>query len=174
MVSLITKWANYLDKGLGRVSKWGWWVGAVFALLMLLGNTYEVISRYVFNKPSGFMDELLEFAFVGLVFLTLGWAWRTKAHIYVEVLIDRLPWRLQRGVYLGGLLLAFMVLVGMVYGSWAYEIDLYMTMRRPDSNLQTPWFIPHIMVGLGLTIYCLEMLATLIKETRLTLQRGPN
>ena len=172
MVSLIEKWAKSYDRGLGQVSKWGWWVGAAFALLMLLGNTYEVIARYVFNKPSGFMDELLEFAFVGLIFLALGWAWRTKAHIYVEVVIDRLPGRLQRGVYLAGLGLAFMVLVGMVFGAWAYEIDLFVTMRRPDSNLQTPWFIPHIMVILGVTIFCLEMLATLIKEINSAPQRG--
>ena len=172
MVSLIEKWVNYFDKGVGQVSKWGWWVGAVLALFMLLGNTYEVIARYVFNKPSGFMDGLLEYAFVFLIFLALGWAWRSKAHIYVEVLIDRLPGRLQRGVYLTGLLLAFLVLVGLVSAAWAYEIDLYVHMRRPDANLQVLWFLPHIVVVLGLTIFCLEMLVTMIKEISSMSQQG--
>lgn len=170
MVLLIEKWAKSYDRGLGQVSKWGWWAGAVLALFMLLGNTYEVISRYIFSRPSGFMDALLEYAFVGLIFLTLGWAWRTKAHIYVEVLLDRLPGRLHTVVYLGGLMLAFVVLVGLVSAAWAYEIDLYVRMRRPDANLQILWFIPHIVVVIGLTIFCLEMLATVVKEISSTFQ----
>jgi TRAP-type C4-dicarboxylate transport system permease small subunit len=170
MVSLIEKWANYFDKGLGQVSKWGWWAGAVLAVFMLLGNTYEVISRYIFFRPSGFMDELLEYAFVGIIFLVLGWAWRTKAHIYVEVLLDRLPGRLQRGVYLGGLVLSFVVLVGMVSAAWIFEKDLIVHMRRADSNLEMLLFIPMIMVGLGLTIFCLEVLTTMVKEISSTFQ----
>ena len=171
MASVIEKWARAYDKGLGAVSRWGNWIAIAFLAIMLVLNGYEVIARYVFSHPSRFMDEILTYLNIGLIFLALGWAWRMKGHINVDVVVSRLPGRWNTGFRLGGLVLSFAILVAVVWSLFLYEKHAIVSGARSFTELAMPRWLPMIMVLLGVTLYCLEMLATTVKEIKSSFSR---
>ncbi len=160
-----------VDILLGAISRWALIVGAILGAAIILGNAYEVIARYAFNNPTGVMDELLVYADTGLIWLALAWGWRTKSHIYVDIVTERLHGRVRSELAFATLVVSFLTAVGLAFAVWTYELELIRTWRRPDTNLGTPWAIPHILVSFGITIFCLEVLLTLYNEIRLRISR---
>lgn len=151
---------------LGAISRWAFIFGSILGVIIVIGNAYEVTARYAFNNPTGIMDEILIYADTILIWLILGWGWRTKSHISIEIITSRLRGRLRSRLSLGTLLVSFIAAVGLAVAVWLYEVELIRTWRRPDTNLGTPWAIPHMIVCIGVTIFCLEMLLTLFNEIK--------
>jgi TRAP-type C4-dicarboxylate transport system permease small subunit len=131
---------------------------------MLIGNAIEVIARYFFSRSTGIMDELMIYCNIGLIFLALGWGWRTKAHIYIEIILDRLHGRWYTTIYLGGLLLSLVTLIGLLVSAILYEESVIKSGLRAYTALGMSRWIPNIAICLGLFILFLELLLTIIKQ----------
>lgn len=166
MVSRMERWARTLDVGVGTASHTAFVVATILGAVIVLGNAWEVTARYVFSKPTGFMDEILVYANIILIWLALGWGWRSKSHINVEVVVDRLHGRWHTGVTLAAMFIAFMALVGLSWSVGAYETDLAVHWHRPDTVLKTPWAIPHGLVALGVILFTLEVLLSLVGQIK--------
>ncbi len=166
MASLMKKWFNIYDKFTNFLSLCGYWVGMVLLAIMLVGNAFEVVSRYFFNRSTGIMDEALIYCNIGIIFLALGWAWKTKAHIYVELVIDRLHGWWHTGVYLGGLVISLVTLIGLLVSAYLYERSVIESGLRAYTVWGVPRWIPMLIVCLGLFIFLLEVIMTLVKETK--------
>ena len=167
MVSIIKNWVEGYDTALGIISQYGLMAAIILGVLIVLGNGYEVVARYVFSNPSGIMDELLIYADIGLIWLPLGWIWRRKGHVSVDVLIDKLHGRWSHLLSLFIVFIAFITVVGLTLSVFLYEVHLIEAGRRPETALATPWAIPHILALLGIIIFSLEVLLSLVRAVRL-------
>lgn len=154
------------DMVLKSISHWAFILGSLLGVIIVVGNAYEVIARYAFNNPSGIMDEILIYADTALIWLILGWGWRTNSHIYVDIVTTRLHGQVRSRLAFATLVVSFLTAVGLAVAVWLYEVELIRTWRRPDTNLGTPWAIPHILVCFGITIFCLEVMLTLFNEIK--------
>jgi len=67
------------------------WIVLVLALL----NCYEVIMRYLFNKPSIWAFDLSYMLGGAFFALGMGYAWLTKAHVRVDVLYVNFSQKIQ-------------------------------------------------------------------------------
>lgn len=154
------------DSFLGFISHRFFVFAAILGIIIVACNAYEVIARYAFSKPTGFMEEVLIYADIGLIWLALAWGWRTKNHVSIEVFTNRLHGRWRSGVSRGALLISFVTLIGLLWAVIGYEGFLIRTWRRPDTELSTPWWIPHMMCVLGAVLFFLVVLIDVVKEIR--------
>ncbi|MEY3739374.1 MAG: hypothetical protein RLZZ192_49, partial [Pseudomonadota bacterium] len=51
---------------------------------------WEVFARYVLNEPTTWVTEIATYMLVAVAFLGLAAAQQARAHIYVELVVDRL------------------------------------------------------------------------------------
>ena len=61
---------------------------AIFAMTLII--FLQVISRYIFNSPLVWSEELSRYLFVWISFLAIADAVRTKSHIALSILTDRM------------------------------------------------------------------------------------
>src|SRR5512141_3015004 len=86
---------------------------AVMVLMMIvMGGSVvlQVASRYVFNRPTSWSEELARYLFVWITFLGAAVVIRKRRHVDVTVLTDRLPPGAAKVAYrLADLALVFML-----------------------------------------------------------------
>ena len=71
-------------------------VAAVITLYLVLSVDFEVIMRYVFNRPTRWVVDFTEYALVYILFLAMAWALSREGHVKVDILLSMLPARKQR------------------------------------------------------------------------------
>ena len=165
---MIGNWANAADKILGSVSRWVYWLAAPVLVYMVAANAYEIVSRYAFNRPTGFMDEILIYGNMGVIFLALAYAWRLGSHINVDIIPSKLRGRAQSRLRLGTLAISFIILVLLTSSVWRYQVYMFkLGWRLEATTLETPLWYSNSVICLAFALFCLEMLASLVKEIKL-------
>ena len=76
-----------------------WFAGAMFAVTMVL-VIINVFSRYFFNAPIAWVEEVATSCFVYTVFVGAAWCLRTRQHVGVDLLVERLPKKAREVVHL--------------------------------------------------------------------------
>ncbi|MEK9679658.1 MAG: TRAP transporter small permease [Rhodospirillaceae bacterium] len=71
--------------------------GIVLMLLMVL-TTADVAGRYFFNKPITGVFDLTHFAVLIMVFFSLAYCGIKGGHVAIEILYDKLPLPVARGL----------------------------------------------------------------------------
>ncbi len=88
-------------------------------LLLVFGN---VVLRYGFNSGITVSEEVARMSFVWLIFLGTIIAFRTKQHLGVNMLLDRLPVMAQKIIHILRQLIIMWVLWLMIEGGWDQTI----------------------------------------------------
>lgn len=86
---------SYLKKGLDKILATVCII--LFAFLVLL-VTWQVITRFVFNDPSVFSEELAKYCFVWLVLFGSAYVFGENGHMSIEFIKDKFPTKLKMGV----------------------------------------------------------------------------
>ena len=108
---------------------------ALFAFMTLIG-TYQIVTRYFFNRPSTVSEELLTYAFTWMALLASAYVFGKRDHMRMEFFAQRFTGKakLALEVTTEALVLAFAAIV-MVYGG--VEITR-LTMTQVTASLQIP------------------------------------
>ena len=134
--------------------------GLAAALEKLLGlaliaavafNFVNVVGRYVFGTTFLSADEVQIYIMVYIAFLGAAVATWRRAHLRMDVLVQRLPTLVQRALA-GAELALILVLAGLVlYVSSQYVAQMAGIDAR-SQNAAIPMWIPHsaIVIGFGL------------------------
>jgi TRAP-type C4-dicarboxylate transport system permease small subunit len=84
-------------------------IGVFFALIMMVLTTADVVLRYLFNSPIRGVFELTEFMMLIMVGFGLAYTQLKKDNIFVEIVAERLPRRVQAALDVFAYLLGFTV-----------------------------------------------------------------
>lgn len=105
-------------KGLGIV------IIALFVFMTLIGS-YQIVTRYFFNKPSTVSEELLTYSFTWMALLASAYVFGKRDHMRMGFLADQLTGAPRKYLEIGIDLLSFLLAaVVMVYGGHGnYQID---------------------------------------------------
>ena len=79
----------------GRAATWLARVGAAGLAIIMLLTFCDVIGRYVFDAPIVGTVEVTELLMGTMVYLGVGLTTHARGHIRVDIIIDRLPLRVQ-------------------------------------------------------------------------------
>ncbi len=107
----LTRYSEFLDKGIGKVSHWTGQISVVLLVAMTAIVAVAVTGRYVFSLPLRGFAEMMALALTSLVFLSFALVERQDRHIEVSVLSSRFSPSLQLLVRGSGRFLAAGVMV---------------------------------------------------------------
>jgi TRAP-type transport system small permease protein len=136
-------------------------VGAGVLVLMMFLSAMDVLLRYFFNQPISGAMELTQYMMLIVVVSGLAYCTVDKAHIRVEVLIERCPQKMRTLLYTVTSLLTLGLFLLMAKQALLYAKMLF------ESGLTSPvLFIPAypfaIVLALGLAVFCLALIAEFV------------
>lgn len=127
----------------------------LFALMVVIGS-YQIITRYFFNKPSTFSEELLTYTFTWMSLLASAYVFGKRDHMRMAFIADKFKGKKKiiLDIIIEILILAFCLLV-MGWGGWQI---MMLSMQQKTASLGVPMgYIYAILpfTGVAITIYCI-------------------
>jgi TRAP-type C4-dicarboxylate transport system permease small subunit len=147
-------------KVLNSLSRWMGYVSSAIIVVLMLLVTSDVCGRYFFNNPIIGASELARFMMIIIVFPALAWAALAGKHIKVDILVERLPPRVQ------AIVSSIMLLAALgIYGIITWRSALYsMEVDNITSMLRLPQSIFYWIMTVGFAVFCLSIIALVIKS----------
>ena len=111
-------------------------ITCLFALMTVIG-TYQIVTRYFFNRPSTVSEELLTYSFTWMSLLASAYVFGKRDHMRMGFLADKFtgPGRRYLEAAIDLLTFAFAGVV-MVYGGISIT---KLTMIQTTASLRCPW-----------------------------------
>jgi TRAP-type C4-dicarboxylate transport system permease small subunit len=148
------------------------YVSGVVFLLLSFYMTLDVIGRKFFHISSAITDEVGGYglAFGGM--WAMAWTLRSGGHVRIDVLLPRLPIRVQAVLgYVSITLMAFFAGMVAIY-CWQLAIDSWVAGARATSFVRTPLFVPQALMAIGISVLGLEALTILACGIVTSVQTG--
>jgi C4-dicarboxylate transporter, DctQ subunit len=142
---------------------------ATLAIVLLV--SYDVTMRYFFNEPQVFVDEVASFLEVLVIFGGAAYTFRTGGHVRVDLLTSHLAPPARARLRLFTLLLGVTFLTIVVWVTAQSALTAY-TYGRVSAVMLYPLWLPMAIIPAGLILMAVAMLATLVRQVRVTL--GPH
>lgn len=137
---------------------------ALFMFMTAVG-TYQIITRYFFNKPSTVSEELLKYSFTWMALLVSAYVFSKRDHMRMGFLADKITGQPRRVLEVGIDLLTFLFAgVVMVYGGISIT---KLTMIQKTASLQMPMGYIYAMVpvaGILIMIFSLINAVDMLHE----------
>ena len=136
----------------------------VFMMIVMAGAVVlQVTSRYVFNNPTSWSEELARYLFVWITFLGAAVVIRKRRHVDVTVLTDRLPPSAAKVVYLVSDA-AVLFMLGAL--TWAGAGLAIMAHRQLSAAMDLPMSLAYSAMPIGTGLMFVFLVATMIWEWR--------
>ncbi len=151
---------KYLDKFLE-------WVLCTILVIMVIDVTWQILSRYVFNNPSSFTDELASFLLIWLGILGGAYVYGKGEHLSISFLVEKYSASKQFAIKIAVecLVLFFSLSVMVVGGVWLVWSRFLLGVE--SAALQINWgyvYMVHPLSGLIIGFYAVERLLNLLKK----------
>lgn len=111
----------------------------------------QVVSRYVFNNPFSWSEEVARFLLVWLTFVAAGYVTARKLHIVVDLVGQRLGHRLGRAVDVVSGLLVFGCAAVMAVAGAGFAVRSS-ALAAPATGMSLTYFYGAAVVGFGLIL----------------------
>lgn len=150
-----------MKRGLDRV--------LTFVLVLLMGGmvvnvTWQVVSRYVFQNPSSFTDELARYMLIWLGLLGASYVAGQEQHLAIDILLKRLSgskgYRLK--MMLHGLVLVFVLVVMVIGGGNLVYITYILEQKSAALRLPLAWV--YLMVPISGVIIIIYQVIFIIRD----------
>lgn len=165
----ILKIIDNISEWVGRISSW-------LILLLILILTFEVISRYVFNSPTIWANELSSML-LGTI-IALGWAYTHKhdGHIRVDVLYNIFPHKVRKIIDLVCFVIMFVpLIVFIMYRTFNWLIEAIVNNEVLTKGIWYPPVWPiRLMFLIGLGLFLLQGIAQFIRDIQQLVQGEPS
>lgn len=139
-------------------------VAGGFIFLILLLVLVDVLVRYLFNISTYVSYEISSFALVGVTFLALGQIQKLDKHVKVDILVSRLSLRYRTWLTVVADILSLAFVSWFTWESAIAAIRSYTLETTYQSMLQTPLWIPHLLLPIGLGVLGLQMICQIVKK----------
>lgn len=173
-----------IDTLLDRVSSLTSGIGrelAVIAIIMmmLLVSVNTLARALPFTSSLFFVEEYVGYLFVALSFMGLADTFRTKGHIRVELLIQRLPNQAAALLEFVVTLVAIGIIVILAWHAMELLTKSFNSGERAQTMTRTPLWVPRLFLVPGYALLLIELMAhlsrsilRLLPSTTTTLAKG--
>ena len=144
-------------------------IACVALLSMMLLSTADVILR-LFNRPILGTYELVGFLGTVIVSFALAFTSLEKGHIAVEILVSRLPQRIQLAIETFTNFLSFLLFGLIAYQGFIYGLDIKKS-GEVSLTLQMPVYPFLFGMAAGFTLLSILLVADFITSFRRTVSR---
>lgn len=136
-------------------------VAALIAIVLMI--VAVVITRYVFSYSLRNFDEIVGYLVVVIVYGGAAYTQRRDMHIRVPIVVDELPDGIRKGFEIATEIAALIfVLVVFIWLTFSVSFQSYQVGNISNSSLETPMWIPQMIVPLGSAIFAVEIIRQII------------
>lgn len=130
-------------------------LGILFVFMTFL-VIYQVVSRYVFNSPLTFTEDLLGYSFVWLTLIGTTILFSNKEHMNIDFIVDKFPKNVRASIDILIDLLVIVVAIGIfIYGGFKV-IQIGGLQMSPTLNIPLSYVYSILPItGVLLIIICL-------------------
>jgi TRAP-type C4-dicarboxylate transport system permease small subunit len=97
------------------------WFSIIIVALMTFFVTYQVVTRYIFNRPSAVSEAVARYLFVWLTIFGGAYVFGKRSHMNLVFIRDKCPPYIQAMLeIICELLIAIFAILVMIYGGWIY------------------------------------------------------
>jgi len=153
-----------LLKGIDTCSKLGAYLSALSMILIVGLIVVEIICRSIFSVSTMVADEFSGYLMVVTVMAGLGYTLATDAHIRITILLVKLGPRMRLFMDLVATCFALAIALFICYHAVLMVHDSYSYDMRADSISETPFYIPQLVVPLGLAGLILQLFGVLLRR----------
>ena len=145
---------------------------AICAILVALTAVVfsQVISRYFLHAPLSWSEELARFLLMWLAMLSAAYAFRTKSHFALRVIVERCPKALQQGISIAVHLVVTLFFLIILYQGIVY---VHGVSGHIAPALQFPMEIPYSSIIVGSALIVWDSAKATVRELMQLLQSEP-
>lgn len=140
-------------------------------MLMMLGIvvtvSWQVFSRFILQSPSSYTEELSRYLLIWIGILGAAYAYKTKAHLGLELFVEKLPAqsKIFARLSIEVLVILFATCVMVYGGSCLVALTLELKQTSAALGLQIGWVYSVIpLSGALITLYALNNLFSLLSH----------
>ena len=139
---------------------------AVSYLIILLGVVifYEIIARYIFNRPTIWVHETAQMIFGAYAILLGAYALRRGGHVNVEILYGKFAPRTRAVIDLFTWLLFYFFCGLILVKGWDMAWDSYQMGETDSTSFAPPLYPIKMMIPLGALLILLQGLTKTVKD----------
>ncbi|AWL13034.1 Putative TRAP transporter small permease protein [Saliniradius amylolyticus] len=151
----------WLDKGLSRLL-----VALTAAIVVCV--CWQVLSRYVTQTPSAYSEEIARFLLIWLGILGASYAYRTGAHLGLDLLVNQLSqlWQRRVTVLVHGVVLSFALSVMVLGGIQLMALAIDPGQQSSALQLNMAWVYAVLPIsGVVISVYACSALISVLRES---------
>lgn len=151
------------EKSVVWLSKVLGYLGALAVLASTGILSYEVVLRYLFNRPSIWEIEASVFLLIFAGFIGAAFGLQKKSHISIDLVTIRLGEKARLVVSFITSILCLLFCIAIVYNAWpmwweAYDLEWY-----SESLWGPPLWIPYLFLPVGFSVLCLQYVVEIVR-----------
>lgn len=159
MIMFLKEWIDVFNRLANRLSSW---------LLVFIGFIIfvEVFFRYIFLRPTLWVDEISRLALVWSIFLSLTFYFKKKKHITVEIFFTNENSLVARFIKVfRNIMIAFFSAI-IIYYSFQMVSISYSKSYAITSVINIPKYLTYLSVLVGFSTLFLQSLYELLVEIK--------
>lgn len=168
-------WIHKLDKNLHKLETFFAIASGALVIVVMLLIVSDVFLRYFFNSPLPGTLELVQFLFVGVVFLGVAYVQAIKGHIFIEIGGGKLSPLAARLLALFGHVFSIFIVAIM---AWRTGIDLWRTFEAKDYSMgiiHFPIWPSKFALTFGLVLLLVRLAVDFVKTLAIgTIEQSEN
>jgi len=124
--------------------------------------SYSVLGRALFHSPNYWQDEAAVFLLVGATFMTAAYVQGQRGHIGIEAFVGLLsPLANRIRLWLVDVT-SLLFCAFFAWKSWTLAHEAYVDGQVSNSMWSPPLAIPYVLMALGMTLLCVQILLQII------------
>lgn len=162
-----------MERFLSAIDKLNKWVGTImsFVVLVVIGITlFEVIGRFVFNRPTTWAHETTALVFGFYFIMGGGYILLNKAHIRVDILWSRLSLRKRAIVDLITCGFGFLFLGMLLRFSVRMALESVQLLEHSGTPFNPPLYPAKICLVIGVALILLQLVVKTIRDLHLAVR----
>ncbi|WP_067728907.1 TRAP transporter small permease [Oceanobacillus damuensis] len=130
-------------------------------IIMVVLIFIQVFTRYVMGDAMTGMEEAARYLFIWLIFLSIGIGFSDKAHISIDIIIDRLPIAAQKALRQFVYIVLFGIFIYFTYQGYLL-VENMMGFGQNSATLQIPMWLVYLSLPVGFLFASLRLIQTSI------------
>ncbi|HDM09804.1 MAG: TRAP transporter small permease [Deltaproteobacteria bacterium] len=132
------------------------WLAGFMMMFALVSVSVDVVLRYFFNKPIGWVLQISEYILLYIPFLAAGYVLRQEGHIRIDIILNRISRRLQNRINMVTSLVGALVMLILTYYSTYVTYDFYQRGVPTLKYLKIPEFLVIMVIPAGCFVFAVE------------------
>ena len=164
MPTLIKRVGSFMN--LNTVIKYSGYTAAGLYILIGFIVSFEVISRYIFNAPTIWVNEISRLLQIWATYLALTYTFHNKEFIRITVFYDKASDKVKKILDFISFIFIFYFTSFVVYYGWLIAYDSFNVSRTSSTILDLPSVITEIAIPLCFGFLLLRVVLEILKFIR--------